>query len=85
MSDTDPYAAAEAAPNALEARVFDTAPEPVEDAPEATTEAVPEGPAKDVLAWVGEDLARAEQALEAEKAGQKRSTLMTKLDAIIKG
>lgn len=77
MSDTDPYAG----PVVEEARVV----VPVETAPEAPAkeEVVPEGPAKEVLAWVGTDKTRAALALKAEKSGQKRSTLVTKLNAVI--
>lgn len=77
MSDTDPYAG----PEVEEARVIEPVV-PVEVV--AMTEVVvPEGPAKDVLAWVGIDTTRAALALEAEKIGQKRTTLLTKLNAII--
>ena len=43
---------------------------------------VPEGTAAEVLAWVGDDPARAQAALEAEEAGQQRSTLISKLETI---
>jgi hypothetical protein len=33
-----------------------------------------------VLVWVGDDPERARQALDAERAGQHRSTLITELE-----
>jgi|SRR5262245_24273729 len=44
--------------------------------------AVPAGTIAEVLAWVGDDPARAQQALDAELAGQNRSTLISQLEAI---
>lgn len=41
---------------------------------------VPDGTIGDILAWVGEDPYRAELALEAEKAGKRRKTLMDALE-----
>lgn len=41
----------------------------------------PDGTVNDVLDWVGDDPARAQQALEAERAGQNRSTLVAELEA----
>ncbi|HEV2778552.1 MAG TPA: hypothetical protein VGX25_04055 [Actinophytocola sp.] len=43
---------------------------------------VPEGSADVVLAWVGTDPARARRALEAEQAGQQRTTLIAKLEKL---
>jgi hypothetical protein len=43
---------------------------------------VVQGTAQDVLDWVGDDPARAQQALDAELAGPNRSTLIPKLEAI---
>jgi hypothetical protein len=43
---------------------------------------VPQGSSDTVLAWVGDDRDRAARALEAERAGQQRSTLIAKLEAI---
>lgn len=40
---------------------------------------------KDILTEVGDDKAKAEAALEEEKAGQNRSTLVEKLEAIANG
>jgi len=53
-----------------------TAPENATSASENT---VPDGPAAEVLEWVGEDKDRAKQALEAEEAGQQRVGLTKKL------
>jgi hypothetical protein len=91
MSDTDPYMAADA-PNV---EVANTAVEPAVDsfnqpvvekpveAPVTEEQTVPEGSIKEVLAWVGEDATKAQTALTAEKSGEKRTTLITKLSAII--
>ena len=97
MSDTDPYAAKEYTPNVEEANavsepvsaapVVDSFDQPVVeqpvDAPVADVQAVPEGSIKDVLAWVGDDATKAQNALDAEKTGEKRTTLISKLEAII--
>lgn len=42
---------------------------------------VPDGTVGEVLDWVGDDPDRARQALEAERAGQNRSTLISELEA----
>lgn len=61
--------------------------EPVEDEPEEPGSAedepssqVPDGTIPEVKAWVGDDPARAQVALEAEEAGQERSTLIAWLE-----
>lgn len=43
---------------------------------------VPRGTMQDVLDWVGNDPGRAQEALDAERAGQNRSTLISQLEAI---
>jgi hypothetical protein len=87
MSDIDPYAPVEYAPTTEEAKTIEKAEEvaPVEAAaePEVQGLQVPDGSAKDVLGWVGEDVDRAKAALVYEEDNQKRSTLITKLTAII--
>lgn len=45
-------------------------------------EQVPDGNADVVLAWVGDDKDRAAQALVAEQAGKKRSTLIGQLEKV---
>ena len=51
-----------------------------EKAPESDPDAVPDDTAEKVLAWVGDDKARAERALKAEQAKQKpRTTLVDQL------
>jgi hypothetical protein len=45
-------------------------------------EPVPDGTVQEVLDWVGDDPDRAERALEAERLGDGRSTLISKLEAI---
>lgn len=62
-------------------------PEPPQADPETTEppvgDAVPEGTAADVLAWVGDDPDRARQATEAEQGREKpRTSLITRLDRI---
>jgi hypothetical protein len=91
MSDTDPYMAPDA-PNAEEYRYVETPvadsfdqkvdEKPVE-APVVEEQAVPEGSIKEVLAWVGDDTTKAQTALKAEKSGEKRTTLISKLEAVI--
>ena len=84
MSDTDPYYSGPVVEVAKVVASFDqpVAEKPVE-APVAVEEAVPEGSIKAVLAWVGDDAAKAQSALTVEKSGEKRSTLLSKLEAII--
>lgn len=56
----------------------------VEGSPESGFGEVPDGPAKDVLAWVGDDSDRAVAALEAEEArDQPRTTLVAALEKVI--
>lgn len=83
----DPYAPHTEAPvEEVEAEATDapvTASEE-KDAPESVEEStepqgVPDGPAAEVLQWVGDDKDRAKEALEAEEAGQKRVGLTKKL------
>ena len=81
MSDTDPYMAPDA-PNVQVAKYPEVAEKPVE-APVTEEQAAPEGSIKEVLAWVGEDATKAVTALSAEKSGEKRTTLINKLSAII--
>jgi hypothetical protein len=50
--------------------------------PNEDDEDVPSGTIDGVLAWVGDDHDRAQRALDAERAGQNRSTLVTQLEAI---
>ncbi|QFG12214.1 Hypothetical Protein OBI_RACECAR_86 [Arthrobacter phage Racecar] len=88
MSDTDPYYAG---PNIIEADstvVNEPAPAAKEaEAPAPAVEnqklEVPEGTAATVLEWVDGDPVAAQAALDAEQAGQKRTTLINKLKAII--
>lgn len=50
---------------------------------DATTAGPPSGSAATVLEWVGDDPERAGMALEAERVGKNRSTLITQLEALI--
>ena len=50
-----------------------------ENATEGSENTVPDGPAAEVLEWVGDDKDRAKAALEAEEAGQQRVGLTKKL------
>lgn len=43
---------------------------------------VPSGPIPDVLAWVGDDPDRAEEALDVEHAGSARTSLISQLEQI---
>lgn len=90
MSDTDPYAAPEesSAPVVeVAAPVVDSFDQPVAEkpieAPVTEEQGVPEGSIKEVLAWVGDDATKAQAALDAENAGDTRTTLVSKLEAII--
>jgi hypothetical protein len=93
MSDTDPYAAPDAQPNYpanhpavinAEAPAATAAPVEVEAAPAVVENPeVPEGSIKTVLAWVGDDKTKAQAALDAEKEGQQRSTLIKELEDIL--
>lgn len=73
----------------IEEVVVQTAAEAVE-APQKATQPitavkkleVPEGSVKSVLAWVGTDADRANAALDAERSGDKRSSLIQKLEAL---
>lgn len=77
----NPFAPTQKAPEG--ALTAEEAPEPQE--PEETVEepqGVPEGPAAEVLEWVGDDKDRAKEALESEEAGQQRVGLTKKLKEI---
>lgn len=91
MSETDPYAAPDApaveeakgiTPVAVDSFDQTVAETPVE-APQAEEATVPEGSIKAVLGWVGDDATKAQKALDAEAAGDQRSTLISKLEALI--
>ena len=43
---------------------------------------VPDGTISEVLAWVGDDIVRAEAALQVELEGRRRKTLVDALDQI---
>lgn len=43
----------------------------------------PTGTVAEVRAWVGGSPARARRALDAERVGQKRSTLLTELERLL--
>lgn len=91
MSDTDPYMAPDY-PSIQEAR-FEVSEKntvnPVAEtkkaaeAPQTDEMTVPEGSAAKVLEWVGDDRTRAQAALDAEKRGDKRTTLTKKLKDIL--
>lgn len=51
--------------------------------PPSPADSPPDGTVQEVLDWVGTDQARAQSALDAELAGQNRSTLVTQLEQII--
>jgi hypothetical protein len=67
-----------------EPELIEQAAEPVED-PISDVIEVPEGSAAKILEWVGEDRERASAALEAEKSGQGRKTLVAKLEGLLEG
>ena len=52
--------------------------------PQPQKETVPEGTAKEILLWVGDDVDKALEAVEYEKSQEKpRKTLITSLEAIV--
>lgn len=73
MSSTNPYAARPVAKK-VEAVEQEVIPE---------IEKVPQGTISEVLAWVDEDVDRAQAALDAEKNGAKRVTLISALEDIV--
>lgn len=74
----NPYAPRVKAPAATVAvEKTEEVQESVETAPEP--QGVPDGPAAEVLEWVGDDKDRAKAALEAEEADQQRVGLTKKL------
>lgn len=84
MSDIDPYApvslkSTKPAPSPAP----ETAPEKAPEAPVTKEQSVPEGSIKEVLGWVGEDATRAQAALDAETAGENRTSLISKLNTIL--
>lgn len=56
-----------------------------EDESADSGDGVPDGTIDEVKTWVGTDKDRAQQALDAEYAGQNRSTLITHLEGIVNG
>lgn len=71
MSVSDPYAA----PEVVETETkTETATE---------TETVPEGTIEELLNWVDGNKERAQLALDAEKDGKNRKTVLTKLEEIL--
>jgi len=84
MSETDPYAAKTLDEAPVEAPA--PAEAPAVEAPEAPVTdklVVPEGSIKKVLDWVSDDPTKAQAALDAENEGEKRSSLISKLNAIL--
>lgn len=73
---SEPSVTGEEAEKDQSVKAEDTAPVKATSASEDT---VPEGPAAEVLEWVGDDKDRAKTALEAEEAGQQRVGLTKKL------
>ncbi len=51
----------------------------------ADPDAVPAGTIDEVLAWVGDDADRAQEALDAENEGKARSTLIEALQKLVDG
>lgn len=81
-TSNNPYApSSQAVSKPVEPQEVTEAPEPVEEV--VDPQSVPEGPAAEVLAWVGEDKDRAQQALDAEEEGQQRVGLTKKLKELV--
>lgn len=90
MSVSDPYAAKSKsskkveAPKPEETQIEDTnAARQVEESESTTTEEVPTGTVDEVLEWVGDDKDRAALALEAEKSGKNRKSLISELEELV--
>lgn len=83
MSETDPYMAVYT-PTVEEAKTetVEAPQEPVE-VPVVDAIVVPEGSVKKVLEWVSGDRTKAQAALDVEAAGDQRSSLISKLNAIL--
>jgi len=64
-------------------KVKKTEPVQVEEVIEEQKLEVPEGSVASILKWVGDDKEKAEAALEAEKAGKDRVTLIEQLEEIL--
>lgn len=75
MSETDPYAAPEASAEKVE---LSTDQEAAQE-----ENKVPKGTVHEVLDWVGDDKDRAQAALDAEKEGAERVTLISALEEIL--
>lgn len=61
-------------------------PEPLATEPSKDPDAVPDGTVAEVEAWVGDDIERADRALDVENAKTKpRSSLVDHLTAVIEG
>jgi hypothetical protein len=74
MSESNPYAAkSEAKPVAVEVEVNEA----------EKAEEVPTGTVSEMLAWVGDDKNRAQAALDAEKEGAERVTLIHALEDLL--
>lgn len=78
---SDPYAA-----GGMDSPVTFYPPEALATVEEAEADQgleVPVGSVTEVLAWVGEDEERAQLALDAEKAGHARKTLLKQLKDLV--
>lgn len=76
---SEPSVTGEETKNEAVATENETEPVQATSAPAPSEDSVPEGPAAEVLEWVGDDKDRAKAALEAEEAGQQRVGLTKKL------
>jgi multidrug resistance efflux pump len=63
----------------------DTETDTAETTYEAPSESedVPQGSVEEIKTWAGDDPERAQRALDAERAGQNRSTLVAHLEGIV--
>jgi hypothetical protein len=68
----------------IDGQVLAYVPPPVEPEPVPDGDEVPDGSAKDVLAWVGDDPERALQAFEAEDVKESpRKVLLATLEKLV--
>ena len=65
-----------------QARALRGEADPSETPSAASDDGVPDGTVDEVLAWVGDDPDKAARALDAEKSGKDRSTLVEALEGL---
>lgn len=82
-TDINPYAPFQVEVQNVEVAEAPAVPVAPEVPAEVLEQTAPEGSIDTVLEWVGDDADRAQIALDAEKGGAKRKTLIAKLEDVI--